>query len=67
MSTHFVFMEDKYNKYITYKYDIKPIEDRNIFTKAIDTITGKNKSVKITYDADYKKIKKTLKKDNKRK
>ena len=66
MSTHTVFMEDKYNKFTKFKYDFKPVEDRNIFVKAFDTLTGNNRSVSITYDADYKAIKKTLKKDNKR-
>ena len=66
MSTHTVFLEDKYNKYTKFKYNIKPIENRNIFTKAIDTVTGRNNNVKITYDVDVKGIKKTLKKDNKR-
>ena len=31
MSTHTVFMEDKYNKFTKFKYDFKPVEDRNIF------------------------------------
>ncbi len=66
MSTHTVFVEDKYNKFTKFKYNIKPIENRNIFTKAIDTVTGRNNNVKITYDVDVKGIKKTLKKDNKR-
>ena len=66
MSTHTVFLEDEYNKYITYKYSTKKLEDRNIFTKALDTITGRNNSVKITYVSDTKGIKKALKKDNKR-
>ena len=66
MSTHTVFMEDKYNKFTKFKYSLKKIEDRNIFNKVIDTITGRNNNVKITYDVDIKGIKKTLKKDNKR-
>ncbi len=66
MSTHTVFVENKYNKFTKFKYNIKPIENRNIFTKAIDTVTGRNNNVKITYDVDVKGIKKTLKKDNKR-
>ena len=66
MSTHTVFLEDEYNKFIKFKYNIKKIEDRNIFVKAWDTISDRNNSVKITYDADIKGVKKTLKKDNKR-
>ncbi len=66
MSSHRVFLEDKYNKYTKYHYNIDKIKDRNIFAKAIDTITGSNKHVAIKYTVDYDGLKKALKKDNKR-
>ena len=66
MSSHSVFLEEKYNKYTKYHYNLDSIENRNIFAKAIDTLTGQNKYVPIKYDVNIKAIKKTLKKDNKK-
>ena len=66
MSNHSVFLEDEYNVYTKYKYNLDKIKNRNIFVKAFDTATGRNNIVKITYDVDVKGIKKALKKDNKR-
>ena len=66
MSTHAVFLEDKYNKFTKFKYDLDDIENRNVFVKAFDTLTGSNNYVAISYDVDIKALKKTLKKDNKR-
>lgn len=60
------FVEDEYNKFVTFKYDISRLTKRNIFTKLVDTITRRNIPIKVSRDIDYKGIKKKVKKHNKK-
>ena len=66
MSSHVVFLEDEYNKFIAYKDSLAEIRDRNIFDKALDTLTGRDHKVKCKYDVDRDGLKKYIKKKNKK-
>ena len=59
------FVEDDYNQFVKYNYDISRLTRRNVFTKIADTISKRNVPIKVTKEIDYDGIKKKAKKHNK--